>query len=208
MHGWGLQLAGKEMMRAYGDNYLIDPDLKARFYDRVLFEVLRTQWFERRDNSLCLNVIRRQEVISEYYIDPVTALSKKGADDDGAGHISTLYLNGAVALVLDSGRRDGVTEACCLELAQQGCHVALVFDGSSVSFEAAYGVARKIKKAKGKCEIVPGCPYRYEAYSNGGEGAIGYLEKTVQRALTVLGASGFDIIGNISLLTGNYGSRN
>lgn len=196
------------MQRAYGKDYLTDPDLKARFYDRVLFEVLRTQWFERRDNSLTLNIIKRQKVISEYYIDPVIACSEKGADAGKTDYSSTRFLRGSVALVLDSGRRDGVTEACCLELARQGCHIALVYDGSSVSHEAAYGVAQKIRRAKGDCEIVTGCPYRYEAYSNGGEGAIGYMAKTVQRALLVLGASRFDIIGNISLLARNYGSRN
>lgn len=186
----GLWVADMEMQRAYGPGYRIDEDLKARLYNRVLFEVLRTRWFERRDASLSMDVIRRRDVISELGLDPVVASSEWGSDvSDDEG------LEGSLALVLDSGRRDGVTEACCRELSRQGCRIALVYDAPD-GYEAAFSVKRGITEAGGKCEIVGGCPFRYEAYSNGDD-AVRYIGKTIRRALLVLEAERFNIIGNL-----------
>lgn len=99
------------------------------------------------------------------------------------------------ALVLDTGRDDGVTEACCLELARLGARIALSFEGADCGCEAAFQIVQNVKEAGGEIVAIEGIPYRYEIYSDGATSDSGFIDNIAHHALAVLEVGVFDLIG-------------
>lgn len=92
------------------------------------------------------------------------------------------------ALVLHSGRDDGVTEACCVQLARMGHDVAILFAdiGPVVAAEMA-AAASRVKQCGRKAVALP----KVALWQND------YGEEILTKALDALGADrGFDVIGN------------
>lgn len=104
------------------------------------------------------------------------------------------------ALVLHSGRDDGVTEACCVQLARTGHDVAILFAdiGPVVAAEMA-AAASRVKQCGRKAVALP----KVDLW----KGDCG--EEILTKALDALSADrGFDVIGNntssLPLLPPNY----
>lgn len=110
-------------------------------------------------------------------------------------------LDGKVALVLDSGRSDGVTQEVCLELARLGAKVALAYDGGGESGSRARQVIEKVVLAGGQAIGVCGLPYRSVAYTDKQGDHDYYIGDMVTQALKSFGAGKFHVIGMYLLHT-------
>lgn len=63
----GTNLATHFVRSTYSQARLADPKLKKQFYDRSLFDALRTQYLERSDKDLYMDVTRRENFLSGGY---------------------------------------------------------------------------------------------------------------------------------------------
>lgn len=131
----------------------------------------------------------------------------------GLQRLSDIPLRGQVALVLHSGRRDGVTEACCLELAQLGATVAFTYTQGEVrSKEMANNILGKIMEAKGAAAIataidIPAVPYRYEIYTERPHEDVKFIDGAVKYVLGYFQINKFDIIGMFCCSSGCHTGR-
>lgn len=120
--------------------------------------------------------------------------------NSAAVHMEELRpLHNNSVLVLDSGRDDGVTEACCMELVRLGAQIALAYVVDDHGFEAACRLVRNVKAAGGRIVAVEGIPYRHETYSNVTADGVGYIGHLVQRALAMLDIEAFEVIGKCTV---------
>lgn len=105
--------------------------------------------------------------------------------------------------MLDSGRDDGVTEACCEGLSRMGAKVAVTFVGNELEARAAMAgqLVEKICQTGGMVAAVGGIPHRMKSRSEQ-PADVRFVEELVDRALHDLGENHFDIIGKFhSFLT-------
>lgn len=109
--------------------------------------------------------------------------------DDNA--TSKSHSNRRVALVLHSGRDDGVTQACCVQLARIGNDVAILYAdvGSGVCLAMAQA-AHDVERCGRRAVALPKLPF-WGLHIDAVNSSI------LTEALDALGASrGFDVIGN------------
>lgn len=109
--------------------------------------------------------------------------------DDNA--ISKSHSNRRVALVLHSGRDDGVTQACCIRLARLGHDVAILYAdvGSGVSLDMAHA-ARHVERCGRRAVALPELPFWGATIDTANA-------RVLTEALDTLGGhKGFDVIGN------------
>lgn len=106
-------------------------------------------------------------------------------------------LSGKVAVVLDSGRDDGVTEACSLELARLGASVAVTYvpDHAGACEEMVLKLIRDIRAAGGVATMVQGLPFRSEKYSCAELETDIYIGELMDLVLNEFGAKKVDCIG-------------
>lgn len=222
-HEIGLKLA----TRIYGVQFgelaasLTDEQVE-ELYDRVLFNSLPTPTFHRPPELTPMDVMTRheflakcdhdrvgtpkdidgdEEVMNEVNAqyedteeDPSTVRADVSSDIKSKGYLPLLELT---ALVLDSGRGDGVTEACCLELARHGARVAVACVGNdSKSCDAmARSVCESIQDTTGAVIPVSGIPYRSGMYTDYDSGGARYIRQIIEDALDWCNADEFQVIG-------------
>lgn len=109
-------------------------------------------------------------------------------------------LRNKAALVLETGRDDGITQECCLKLAHLGAKVALAFDPADNGFEAASRVVQNVQSKGGTIVSVEGIPYRHAIYSDGADAHAGFVGHLVKRALAMLQVDAFHVIGMYAAL--------
>lgn len=104
-------------------------------------------------------------------------------------------LSGLCALVLDSGRNDGITAACCEGLSKMGAKLAFTFVGNDDDdgVTMAGHLIEKLSQAGGTVVAVGGVPYRRRSYSAQPDGVL-FIEELIDQALHDLGHSHIDIL--------------
>lgn len=107
-----------------------------------------------------------------------------------------LPLSARCAIVLDSGRDDGVTEACCERLSRMGAKVAVTFVGDEAEDGAMMicDLVERLCQAGGWAVAIRGIPYRTMSYSEQPPG-VRFVEELINQALHDLGRNQFDIVG-------------
>lgn len=195
-------------------------DQMEELYDRVLFDLLRTHTFHRPPELTPMDVMRRHDFLTKCNRDGVGTPKSIDVDDDVMNEVDAQYedkhedlanaqcssdanseeylpLLDLAALVLDSGRRDGATEACCLELARHGARVAIACDANDgSSFDTmSHSISEKLQDATGAVIPVFGIPYRSEMYTDYKSGGPRYIGRIVEDALDWLDAEEFQVIG-------------
>lgn len=105
-------------------------------------------------------------------------------------------LSGLCALVLDNGRNDGITAACCEGLSKMGAKLALTFVGNDDDEGATMAgqLIEKICQAGGQIVAVRGAPYRRRSCSVQPNG-VRFIEELIDQALHDLGHNQIDIMG-------------
>lgn len=181
-------------------------DFKGEVHDRFLAEMLRTPLFGRSDVQM--DVLKRRNFFAKCDQQGLSGTSEHGENSEDtldhenldlshkigatlpippAAAAGSSSLNSTIALVLDSGRRDGITEACCLELARLGARVLLT---STTNTDDSNNGAPKV------FDIIEGLPYRSETYSgNSSDDEVVLVGSLVRKALEDYGVENFDIIG-------------
>lgn len=173
-------------------------------YDRVL------EWFTptclSKDNSLPQVQCVEQNTFLQQCVDAGIGWRSSWLDDDDktndAGQSSSAIdeeatpLAGLCALVLDNGRNDGITAACCEGLSRMGAKLALSFTGNDHDDGAkmAYQLVEKLCQTGRKVVAVRGIPYRSESCSAQPSG-VRFIEGLIHQALHDLGHNQIDIMG-------------
>lgn len=187
----------------YGDNGASEDEID-ELYDRVL------EWFMptclSRDNSLpqiqCVeqNTFLQQCVDAgigwrSSWLDDNEATSNSGQGSSAVDEEAT-PLSGLCALVLDNGRNDGITAACCEGLSKMGAKLALSFTGNDYDDGATMSdqLIEKLRQAGAKVVAVGGIPYRSKSCSAQPDG-VRFIEELIDQALHDLGHIQIDIVG-------------
>ncbi|KAJ4419371.1 hypothetical protein N0V82_004953 [Gnomoniopsis sp. IMI 355080] len=175
-------------------------------YDRVL------EWFLptclSRGNSSPLILSMKQHEFLQQCVDSGigwrSSWLDESEDDSDTGESSSAIdqdstpLSGLCALVLDNGRDDGVTAACCKGLSKMGAALVLSFIGNEYEDGAtkAGKLVETLRQAGGKVAAVGGIPYRMKSRSHQPPG-VRFVEELIDQALHDLGHSRIDIVGRI-----------
>lgn len=109
--------------------------------------------------------------------------------------VREMPLVGMVALVLDSGRHDGVTEEVCLELARLGANIALTYVNEGENRAKASELIEMILLAGGQAIALDGVPYRSETYTDKAGDEDNYIGDLVFRALKAFDSKQLHVIG-------------
>lgn len=98
--------------------------------------------------------------------------------------------------MLDNGRNDGVTAACCEGLSKMGAKIALSFTGNDDDDGATMAdqLIEKLCQAGGQIVAVAGIPYRSKSCSAQPNG-VRFIEELIDQALHDLGHTQIDIMG-------------
>lgn len=100
-----------------------------------------------------------------------------------------------VALILDSGRSDGVTEEVCLELARLGASIALTYVGEGENCSKANQLVENVRLAGGQAIALHGLPYRSANYTDKEGDGDSYIGDLVSQALKAFDAKQLHVIG-------------
>ena len=102
---------------------------------------------------------------------------------------------GKVALVLDTGRYDGVTTKICQEMARFGAKVALTYVDEGDNAANANEVAENIRLHGGRAIALAGMPHRSEKYSDKVNEEDIYIRELIIQTLRAFKAKQLHIIG-------------
>lgn len=187
----------------YGDNGPSEDEID-ELYDRVL------EWFMptclSKDNSLPQVQCVEQNTFLQQCVDAGIGWraswldDNEEASDSGQGSSAVdeeaTPLSGLCALVLDNGRNDGITTACCEGLSKMGAKIALSFTGNDDDDGASMTeqLIEKLCQAGGKVVAVAGIPHRSKSCSAQPNG-VRFIEELVDQALHDLGRIQIDIMG-------------
>ncbi|KAJ4390162.1 hypothetical protein N0V93_007636 [Gnomoniopsis smithogilvyi] len=197
----GIDLA---MTIAYG-NTGPEADERDELYDRVLEWFLPTCLLQH-DSPIDIRCLRRYDFLKQCidlgigwrssWLDENKEKPESG-ESSGSADEESLPLSGRCALVLDSGRDDGITAACCEGLSNMGATVALTFVGDTYDDGAtrANRLVETLSQAGGKVVAVGGIPYRMKTRSEQPAG-VRFVEELIDQVLRDLGHKQFDIVVN------------
>lgn len=197
-----------------------DKEDEAIIYDNVLAELLHTpfHWggrlpddsdeiFQTRAGKLCLFDLFKAHLHDDEalpldrYNDPLLDLI---SDEDyrlyGATGVDDALAD-KVALVLDSGRTDGVTEEVCLSLTRLEARIALTYVGDGDNRANADRVVEKVRQAGGTAMALEGVPYRSVTYTDKEGEVDSYMGDLIAQALKAFDAHKLQVIGMCSLPT-------
>lgn len=113
-------------------------------------------------------------------------------------------LTGRVALVLDSGRLDGVTEEVCVKLTFLGAKVALTYVDEGENLAKANELVGKMRGAGGQAVALEGKPYRSEVYTDKEGEQEKYVKDLVFQTLRTFHSKQLHIIGTYLLTSSQY----
>ncbi|KAF3767227.1 hypothetical protein M406DRAFT_69389 [Cryphonectria parasitica EP155] len=223
---WEKRQIGIDLARrvAFGENGPT-PEQKEELYDKVLEQFLRSRMLFRQYSLSEILLWNREQMLRSFtssrkvscppqietpariilepppeIVEGTITEQEMGNDVESAMELTANpppALAGKVALILDSGRGDGVTEATCLELARLGAKVGVTYVPSVQGCEMALRVVQEIRRNGGKAQKVPGIPFRSKNYSypDGGDDT-NYIHELLGLLVDSLQVSQIDIIVN------------
>lgn len=152
------------------------------------------------------SVTKSHEDILEPIQDHARVVSQNG-DEKCAAIVSECALANCVALILHSGRHDGVTQACCWELARLGSKVAVLFSYTdSTTATGIKEVISLVERSGGKAVAIAGLPF-WTVANVPGKSKLLFHGKAIQRALEALNSHSFDIIGMFCFHTTSFSDQ-